>query len=405
MKPLALALLSSCLLALGCFGADDRQDAAALKDLFSKRGSGFAHRRDELLRERRAFYDAKSLANESWQAGLLALLLNRRMERAETYAEWDRADMRSLSVSARSGKGFMAHPATQNPEGQLYCIELFFAANFSHEDLQEARRYRPELAEEDELRCAMLGKTLFVLRGGALSGPVEVWRAVWEGARDNKWGVLRDGALRAILMSNTDEGLAYATAVCLDKNTTTDQLGLLLGSTLGRIERKRAFEFLRKTEEVYETVRSSAYATNLARVGLPEAREYLYSLLLNPEKPTWFRAFLAEQASVCHQPTDVSVGKALLECKEQGERKLGVRLLFGNWGAEMPWDKALLLTAAERADDSETAMILARFLGRRARKGDLPVLERLMRQEGLTREERSEIAGLIKGAIGDDTKQ
>ncbi len=164
--------------------------------------SAYVARRDELLLLNWKPWDVQRAAEHSWEAGLVALILNARRAAPEAAAKWDALEPESNTRMA----GVWRYDLGKLGEGdyQVFGIE--------------------ELWRPRQRTIAYFGPS-FVLQQ-SLPGPVELWYAVWlhSGVKP-----LRHVAIHGIASDTSPRGRDTLRAIIEGESATVEEKGAVLG--------------------------------------------------------------------------------------------------------------------------------------------------------------------------------
>ncbi|UCC32297.1 MAG: hypothetical protein JSU86_08445, partial [Phycisphaerales bacterium] len=257
-------------------------DLADLARLVEANGEEYIRLRDALLKQHRQPWDVTPAADQSWETGLVAFVLNARMEDKEGFADLDAQRPRHYA----NGKSYRLTGAAET--AVAFLMEKMWKAG---DDRETARAYG----------------TLRRLRGEkvAHAGETALWKAIWEQCEDERfrYAVLRnicadpDPSVQPIIeefLQREDDQLAGYSAKprCLaglwhrDTEQTVDAI-------------LNAWDVL-AAESGWKSDAVGALNTNSSE----RARRIVYKLVLDPAEDETLRAETAARCCLRPHPDD-----------------------------------------------------------------------------------------------------
>ena len=372
MVAVTRAILSSSIVLMPvCFLAWAESDTDLLcRDLLrvaAQRGEKYTEAREEFMRTHPGRADVEACAKISWEAGIMALIIEARRSRPDLYANWDGPGWRRAPRDILGVPG--PHPAAREDAGLPFCIEAFYR---SGADEWKIKDKRPRDAAE---------ATLLRLPGAKPQGPVSLWRAVWKKAPPER-ALLRLHAASEIARVSAAEDLdSLKTAVQADPPDFALREIVVCSLPGGK---DSTFQFLRDNFGYCKFPAYAAAVSTIASADSAEARRFLLALILNEDEQLIIRKAAAE--ACCANPKEEDIALADQLVRSGGDKNLAFAFaLVAGWRNTRKAEQALPVVRAvtEATGDYQTRTNGVWFLLTRGTREDLPLLRKVIKEAQL----------------------
>jgi hypothetical protein len=264
--------------------------------------------------------DIEACAKVSWEAGILALIIQSRRDHPDLYAEWDKEgwEPKRFNIIGEPSP----HMATQHALGQPFCIEAFYAS--------------PDAVDESQINANgpknSTEATLVQMRCLKPQGPAPLWREVWKHApRERRF--LRMVAAGALAQASEPGDLESIRPAF--EAQPADRL--LVALVVARLPKGRAssYEYLKATFSSWRRVEPGLSINIIASVPSKEARQFLHELIMRETEDLGLRKAAAR--ACCGKPVaeDLDVADRLIRLGGEDQLEIAVECLaFGSRSKE-----------------------------------------------------------------------
>ncbi len=233
----------------GTVSLDDLRRVAVLEP------NQYRIQRDAILRAHPEEWDVAEAVEHSWEAGLIALILNARLHLSEQAGKWD---------------GLQPIDPVATIRGELdYNLEQLGIGDyrvFAIEEIWKPRVHKIRYMQPE-----------WVLTRGRVLGPLALWYRVWQGGRS---GPMRRLAINAIAGDESDQG-RDAIAAILENPNSPQQDMIDAISRLGRYRPAYAADVLFSAPQTNPDLPGGWRV--LTWLGDPRARKFLRERALDPK--------------------------------------------------------------------------------------------------------------------------
>lgn len=333
----------------------DTGDLDVLRRLVESDGAEYRALRREALEERRTSWDVAKASRKSWKLGVIAFALNARQLHSALLQEWDKQVPKHRVDGTRFSLPFW-HASAKGIKGfsQQFAVQAAFL-------LEKYLKSGPQ--GEGDLALGDLYSRI-VNQGSACDGCNNgMWRSIWEQCPN---GTLREISLFCLCSSGDAEVLDIIASVLQsddDGNTTNLKIRCLSGLWYSKLP-----ETARLVLDEWDKLDAEPLLRDIALGVLatspdPEARQVVYRIALDPQRPPKLRLAAVVRCSRERHANDLEFLRQFLS--EVGSAQLK-RDVVSKIGGKFPIEWVRLVLREILADSEDTELIGAAALGLRS---------------------------------------
>jgi hypothetical protein len=377
------------------YAEEGASETSSLRDLAGKDGADYRDARDQLLDTRSNPLNENLAIQESTEAGLMARVLNARMEHRTECETWDASPL----GGARRWEAGWAPVLKDKTKGQPYLIEQLWKGPWSF----------PVPCEEKPPKRYPTNQAFILLMRSEIDGPLELWRKVLAEMQKPE---LRAVASHALSREGSEQDRVTLQGVLSDSNVpAVVKFGCLAG-----LEVNRPNWGLALAVETMSHWEGNAYLRQKGFHGLavlPQAagHQALYDYARDEEKPVKSRI---DAIAACHEvfhrdgltdflTSDLECLESMLSESQKSVSKQAAVSVLSRYPIEA--SRRLIHQVAQSPPTKDSLRLALDALESQGTAEDLPMLEALEESkewavDGRGNEEtRRDFAGRLKRAM------
>lgn len=374
----------ACISILACVGAsppEHTSDFIALRRVLSSQGKEYLRLRDQILDISDASWDVSQAANESWELGVAAFVLNARRAAPGDFKRMDGQEPRlyaNLTWYAIRTKSIEHHVA--------FLLE---------------KVWKPVGSEDKRRALNDLGLSMGSSVVGI--GHVDMWLSIWEQCTNEG---LREFALFLLSSSSDANALDIVEEVLTETDESTIRLKSISLLGLRSASSDAAVDIIMNSWQTFQRhlgLRETALGT-LGFYGSTRARHFVYDVALDQDMDDSTRA--AAMGACCIQPHSTDSDMFVQFIRQAGSEKLKAKGLHALQRCPLENVRAAVHEAVRIPSDSKvlqvatlilnSGYIRAKQVEERAADEDIALLRGILAREDLPRATRFHVSRYIQ---------